>query len=158
MHPKKSGCGGSYLQGVVVWGGIWVALLLVGLVLGITCSVWSCWSCTCRHVCCCKTKAGAQRKFCCCIKAPTHKCSFAYFCAHALVLVPLLVLMIFLFLGHAKGNAKFVDSINLVLESPAGFSDISSIAFDVGDSMIGVATQSVEEVIRVNASVTAAVR
>eukprot|EP01052_Picozoa_sp_SAG31_P016582 SAG31_NODE_1104_length_9889_cov_4.328396_2_plen_285_part_00 len=72
-----------------------------------------------------------------------------------MVIAPLLVLLIFIVLGNAKGNATFVESVNLVLESPEGFSKITDIGFDAADSAITMAKESVDEVIRVNETIGA---
>jgi hypothetical protein len=66
-------------------------------------------------------------------------------------------MIIFIALGNINGNAKFVDSINAVIASPRGFSDMTDLALQVADSAINVSLKTVDEVIAVNRTVSAAV-
>ena len=157
----------------MAYGLIFFVLALVALSLGFLCMGWTFLG---AFVCCC---CKAKRAFpCCCLNAPSRKgedgedvdddgipndpgsCWYKQktkFCCRLFVVVPLGLMMLMLFIGNARGNAQFVDSVNALIDAPRGFASISNDAFLLGEQALSLPLEVLDEIVGINQTVSRAV-
>ena len=79
------------------------------------------------------------------------------FCFRLFVVVPLSLMLFMLFIGNARGNAQFVDSVNALIDAPRGFASISNDAFSLGDHVLSLPLEILDEIVAINQTVSRAV-
>ena len=52
--------------------------------------------------------------------------------------------------GNARGNTQFVDSVNALVEAPRGFASISNDAFLLGDHVLELPLEILNEIVAIN--------
>ena len=52
--------------------------------------------------------------------------------------------------GNARGNTQFVDSVNALVEAPRGFASISNDAFTLGDHVLELPLEILNEIVAIN--------
>jgi hypothetical protein len=168
VHPNSGSDqdnAGRYVQGAVVLAGIWFVLAMWTLAVGGLCTGYT--ICTC--LCCRKRKHVKVEKKKTAVEdddedpdAAKLASSCWYGCKCQLILqlmvvLPMISILVFVWVGEVKGNSNFVPSLQSVIASPRAFADLTQDAFSLGDKVAVAGQRVISEVLAVNRTVSEAV-